>query len=137
MTGEISRLCILVDVLGEKDQRLASQVALTDVRGGCVYDSGGRASSALFVKRRRERDTFRADGVLRDDPLRKDGRKERSDAIDPINIRPSARVVRHVCGEDVHESAEILEVKQLRLVGAQLLDVEDVARRAEGKRKYE
>ena len=67
MTGEIARLRILVDVLGEIDPRLAGQVALTNIRGGCVYDSGGRASSALFIKRWRERDTFRAGSVLRDD----------------------------------------------------------------------
>ena len=67
MTGEISRLCILVDVLGEIDPRLASQVALANKRRGGVYDSGGRASSALLVKRWRKRDTFRADSVLRDD----------------------------------------------------------------------
>ena len=67
VTGEISRLRILVDVLGKLDPRLAGQVALTNKRRGGVYDSGGRASSALFVKRWQERDTFRADGVLRDE----------------------------------------------------------------------
>ena len=133
MMSEIPRLDILVLVLGENSQRLAGQVALADIRDRCVNHAGGCAGSALLVEGWQERDAERADGAERDDFRQVETRKKRLNGINSRGFRPYANNDAGVFGEDVREFAEILCVKRLGLVGNQLLDVKDIARRAKSK----
>lgn len=138
VTGEIPRLDVLVLVLGEEGQGLAGQLALADIRGRGVHDAGGLADHALPGRGRRERDADGAGGALRDDALGHDLCQGRFDFADAGNVgRGRAGVVEGVCGVDVPKPGDVFGVEQLDRVGNQLLDGEDVIRRAEGKREEE
>ena len=137
MTNKIVRLHIVVLVLGEKGQRLAGQVALSNIVDRCVHHAGSRASSALLVEGWQKRDAFRAGGAVRDDLRQIDARKKRLDGINSRGFRPRANYDGSVFDEDVREFDEILCIKRLDLVGNQLLDVKNIARRAKSKREKE
>lgn len=141
VAGGISRLDVLVLVLGEEGQGLAGQLALADVRSRGVHDAGGLGDHALLAigrRGRRERDAYGAGGALRDDPRGYDLRQGRFDFVDSGNVgRGRTGVVEGVCGVDVPESGEVFGVEQLDRVGNQLLNGEDDVSSAEGKREEE
>ena len=116
MKGKFPCFNILVVELPDTDERLARQVSLTNISGTYIVHGGGRAGSALLVKRRQQCNALRADGGLRYDLWWINGRKSRLDVLDSNNVRPDAGVIDGVLGKDVHEPGEILGVKQLNIV---------------------